>query len=202
MFMSSDEKEDRIKSQKAIFKARLIFSSQYHAVSIKEDEDENSAEPEFCRHGCNVCNIDENLLGGAGDVFEVIYLEQKDKDHNVLEGSICGSCLCSLVNGDDDDLDSLEKEDMENIITEREKYSLSLENIEKILLGLVIYQNMTISANGELKAWPINDLMDRIKCHLDEDEVIGLVDKTDGDIISFLAYGHVDLYFNPDGDED
>jgi len=199
--MSSDEKEERIESQKAVFKARLIFSSQYHAVSIKEDEDENSVEPYFCRNGCNICNIDENLLGGAGDVYEVVYLEQNDKDHNTLEGSICGACLCSLVNGDDDDLDCLEKEDLENIMAEREKYSQSLENIENMLSGLVRYQDMTISANGEIEAWTIEDLMERVRDNLDEDEIINLLDKTNGEIMSVLAYGHADLYFNRSDEE-
>ncbi len=81
-------------------------------------------------------------------------------------------------------------------------YIQSLENIENILLDLVIYQGMTISANGEVESWSIKDLMERVRDNLDEDEIIDLADKNYREIISVLANGHADLYFNPDSDDD
>lgn len=81
-----------------IIKNRIEFSKKYDCFSCISDE------PYFSSYGCDCCN-----LGLAGDVYDITMLGKKDIknkifDH-VLEGQVCSGCLCSLVNGDDSDLD-------------------------------------------------------------------------------------------------
>lgn len=83
----------------AILQARIEFSREYHCVSAAPDADEY-----FSHSGCDVCP--DSL---AGTVIDVTYLAIDDTEHGnfarVYEGQMCGGCLCSLVNGDDSDLD-------------------------------------------------------------------------------------------------
>jgi hypothetical protein len=85
-----------------ILKNRIEFSTLYDCFSLKDGD----AEAYFSRKGCEIC------CDGAGDVYDVVHLAKKDiknKNFNdVYESQLCGACLCSMVNGDDSDLDFLE----------------------------------------------------------------------------------------------
>lgn len=99
-----------------ILKARIEFSTEYECVSsarVDENGDRcghsggcecESAEEHFSRSGCDVCPE-----GLAATVSDVVYLAKSDTAQGIFtriyEGSLCGGCLCSLVNGHDSDLD-------------------------------------------------------------------------------------------------
>lgn len=88
--------------------ARNAWSAQYTCLSVKTFDNGEQAEPYFSHNGCDVC---ANLpSGGAGTVYAVTYLLVTDTDNETFDakahvGQLCGSCLCSLVNADDSDLD-------------------------------------------------------------------------------------------------
>lgn len=82
-----------------IWRARAAFSTEYECVSTGDDADEH-----FSHSGCDICP------GGlAATVVDVTYLSKADTArgvfNNIYEGQMCGGCLCSLINGDDSDLD-------------------------------------------------------------------------------------------------
>lgn len=94
----------------AIKRQRELFGTEYSCFSIKQDDDKHDGEAYFSSQGCDVCE------SGAADVFDVIYLANADIAKKIFnkvhDGQICGGCLCSLVNGDDSDLDfSVTEED-------------------------------------------------------------------------------------------
>lgn len=82
-----------------VLRARVEFSREYTMVNTVEDSEEY-----FSRTGCDICP--DRL---AGSVVDVRYLALADTTRdvfdNVHEGQLCGGCLCSVVNGDDSDLD-------------------------------------------------------------------------------------------------
>jgi len=100
-----------VKRSKAnkIFLARLSLSTKYDCFSIKTcgecagckegtgECEENTSDPQFSYSGCDCCH------GGASDVYEVSCLTREEKEK--CEFDLCGGCLCSMVNGDDTDLD-------------------------------------------------------------------------------------------------
>ncbi len=87
--------------------AREAYSAMYECFSVKNDESGEPSEEYFSHSGCDVCS--DLPCGGAGTVIDVVFLSRKDTDkgifNNVYDGQLCGGCLCSLVNGDDSDLD-------------------------------------------------------------------------------------------------
>jgi hypothetical protein len=89
-----------------IKEARESWSAEYSCLSIKKDEDGEESEEFFSHHGCDICCSPTGL---AGSVYDVIYLKNSDIQNqifaNIYGGNLCGGCFCSLVNGDDSDLD-------------------------------------------------------------------------------------------------
>lgn len=97
-----------------IIKLRTEWSTEYSCVSIKQDDEGADGEAYFCHSGCDICSGTES--GGAGDVFDVVFLAvadvKKKRFDRVHEGQLCGGCLCSVINGDDSGLDfSVNEED-------------------------------------------------------------------------------------------
>jgi hypothetical protein len=90
------------KTKKQILKLREKFSKMYDCFSIIETND-GFKDPYFNTNGCECC---ESL---ACDTYDVTHLKRSDIKNgnfdNVYESAICGGCLCSLINGDDSDLD-------------------------------------------------------------------------------------------------
>ena len=91
-------------SKAAVLKARIEHSSYYDCHTVLN----NDYDSHFSHRGCEVCNIENNDSGGAGDVLNVTALLSSDfKIHefnNVYDFEMCGNCFSSMVNGCDDDL--------------------------------------------------------------------------------------------------
>lgn len=104
----------------AIYMARAKFSAEFGCVSTGGHNSlgEPVSEDEyFSRSGCDICPD-----GLAGTVMDIVYRSHADMEakrfgaEHIYEGQVCGGCLCSLVNGDDSDLDySVDDEDEPSI---------------------------------------------------------------------------------------
>lgn len=202
-----------------LLKARLAFSTLYDCLSLKEDA-ENS-EAYFSHHGCEICPE-----GLAGDVLEVTYLAradiEKDDFKNTYESDICNSCFCSLVNGDDSDLDyycddedeesltpdeavAENKADKAGVLTVRElKFKADFTDL---MVQLMVYQNYDISVNGERDGRTANELYNRFFNNTDEDDTrlvtSWLKSGEYPKIMEFCANDiNLDFYFNNEPEDD
>lgn len=200
----------------SLLKARLAFSTLYDCFSTKDD-----SEPYFSRSGCEICPE-----GLAGEVQDVTYLAREDMDQknfdNVYESEICGGCLCSLVNGDDTDLDyycddedeaelSVDEASAENkadkagVLNARElKFK---DDFSNLMVQLMVYQNYDISVNGEREPRTANELYNRFFNNTDEDDTRQVTSwLNSGDypkIMEFCAYDiNLDFYFNNEPEDD
>ncbi len=158
-----------------LLKARIEFSTLYYAFSTKDD-----SEPYFSHSGCEICPD-----GLAGDVHDITYLSKDDKGREVHESEICNSCLCSLVNGDDTDLDYICDDDDEPELTAREATDELIaekenkptkretefrQNMTNLLLGMSCYQSYSIYVNGETTERTVNEMFDWFIVQTNDDE--------------------------------
>ena len=98
------------KLKQAVIQARIDYMDGYTCLDCG---DENN-EAYFSHSGCDICHNFE--FGGAGDVIDIkLYGEFKQDTGWTKEGDgqLCSGCICSIVNGDDSDLDYFINDDKE-----------------------------------------------------------------------------------------
>lgn len=150
---------------KATVKAREDWSSEYSCLSIKTDEETGEPTEEyFSSSGCDICPH-----GLAGSVYDAVYLSNADIKRkvfdNILEGQICGDCLCSIINGDYTGLE----------------FSVDDEDCSFRLRGLDMLGN-------DREGYEFNDYTWSEDIDADQD----ILDLTDKDLITWLkANGHL-----------
>lgn len=193
-----------------LLKARIEFSTLYWGFSPKDD-----SEPYFSPSGCDICPD-----GLAGDVHDVTYLAKADTEaknyDNHYEAEICNSCLCSLVNGDDSDLDYIcDDEDEEALTADEAADELKAdkagilnkrevefkESFSNLMLQLSCYGNYKITVNGESDERSANELYNRFFNNATDEETRDMTrwlsENETGKIMEFLANDiSFDFYFS------